>query len=194
MSSFDSDPNNFNNSTYNSQNRRGGFDDQPASDMRPGDMGAGGYDQQAHGRGRFDNDNSFGGGNDQSQQAPGRTNQFSASGYNDDSFGPTSEAQRGYGADNQRSYGDTTGTQGYGTGNDFENNRSTGTGSAHGTGNDFSGGQNDDSYGSGNTGTKPSFGDKLKGKCTAEVAAGKMTKNPEMVERGQERKVEGNNY
>ncbi|KAJ3975032.1 hypothetical protein EV361DRAFT_959793 [Lentinula raphanica] len=207
MSSFDSDPNNFNNTSYNnSQPRRSGFDDQYGS------SGTGGFDQQTSGRGRFD-DNSYGGGGyDQDQyQQSGRTNQFSSSGYNDDSFG-TSQTQRGYGAGNERGYGDTTGTQGYGTciaecfpppnafhynfairigtGNDFENSR-TGTGSAYGTGNDFSSGRDDDSYGSSNT-TKPSFGDKMKG--TAEVAAGKLTRNPDMVERGQERKVEGNNF
>ncbi|KAJ3728285.1 hypothetical protein C8R42DRAFT_258476 [Lentinula raphanica] len=185
MSSFDSDPNNFNNTSYNnSQPRRGGFDDQYGS------SGTGGFDQQTSGRGRFD-DNSYGGGGyDQDQyQQSGRANQFSSSGYNDDSFG-TSQTQRGYGAGNERGYGDTTGTQGYGTGNDFENSR-TGTGSAYGTGNDFSTGRDDDSYGSSNT-TKPSFGDKMKG--TAEVAAGKLTRNPDMVERGQERKVEGNNF
>ncbi|KAJ4482845.1 hypothetical protein C8J55DRAFT_605269 [Lentinula edodes] len=200
MSSFDSDPNNFNNTSYESQNRRREFDNQPDS-MRSGGMntGGGGYDQQAS---RFDNSNSNsmgGGGFD--QQTPGR-DQFSASGYNDDSFGPQSQTGRGGNPgrsefNNERSYGgDSTGTQAYGAGNDFENNRSTGygtgnTGSAYGTGNDFSGDRNDDSHGSGNN-NKPSFGDKMKG--TAEVAAGKMTKNPGMVERGQDRKTEGNNY
>ncbi|KAJ3869841.1 hypothetical protein EV359DRAFT_59454 [Lentinula novae-zelandiae] len=185
MSSFDSDPNNFNNTSYESQNRRREFDNQPDS-MRSGGMntGGGGYDQQAS---RFDNSNSMGAGGF-GQQTPGR-DQFSAS---DDSFGPQSQTGRSE-FQNERSYGGDS----YGAGNDFENNRSTGygtgnTGSAYGTGNDFSGDRNDESYGSGNNNNKPSFGDKMKG--TAEVAAGKMTKNPGMVERGQDRKTEGNNY
>ncbi|KAJ3917157.1 hypothetical protein F5877DRAFT_80207 [Lentinula edodes] len=193
MSSFDSDPNNFNNTSYESQNRRREFDNQPDS-MRSGGMntGSGGYDQQAS---RFDNSNSMGGGGFD-QQTLAR-DQFSASGYNDDSFGPQSQSQTGRSEfKNERSYGGDS----YGAGNDFESNRSTGygtgnTGSAYSTGNDFSGDRNDDSsYGSGNNNSnnKPSFGDKMKG--TAEVAAGKMTKNPGMVERGQDRKTEGNNY
>ncbi|KAJ3902409.1 hypothetical protein F5879DRAFT_1003190 [Lentinula edodes] len=186
MSSFDSDPNNFdntnNNSSYESQNRRREFTGQPG----------GGYDQQAS---RFDNSNSMGGGGFD-QQTPGR-DQFSTSGYNDDSFGPQSQSQTGRSEfKNERSYGGDS----YGAGNGTESNRSTGygtgnTGSAYGTGNDFSGDRNDDSsYGSGNNNSnnKPSFGDKMKG--TAEVAAGKMTKNPGMVERGQDRKTEGSNY
>ncbi|KAJ4475584.1 hypothetical protein J3R30DRAFT_3405849 [Lentinula aciculospora] len=192
MSSFDSDSNNFNNTAHDSQNRRHELNQ---DSMSPGGMNAGGYDHNLSGRAQFDDSMSAG----YDRQTPGR-NQFSGGGYNDDSFGTESQTGRGYGGStgqtgfDDRSYGDTTGTQGYGTGRDFENSRSTGAGntaSAYGTGNDFnSTSQNDESYDSEHT--KPSFGDKMKG--TAEVAAGKLSKNPGMVERGQERKTEGSNF
>ncbi|KAJ3930086.1 MAG: hypothetical protein NXY57DRAFT_348435 [Lentinula lateritia] len=147
--------------------------------------------------------------NDQQNQTSGR-DQFSSSATNDDPFGADSQTGQGYGAstnqsDYAQSYGDTTGSQqgsqgtGSRTGNEFENNNypdgdygsgNDNTSSGYGTSDGFSGNRNDNPYGSENT--KPSFGDKVKG--TAEVAAGKVTRNSDMVERGQERKVEGNNF
>ncbi|KAJ4482844.1 hypothetical protein C8J55DRAFT_559671 [Lentinula edodes] len=197
MASFDSNSNNdnFDSTGRDSQNRQVQFDQSDTVGSGMAGVGAGGY-------------------NDQQNQTSGR-DQFSSSANNDDSFGADSQTGQGYGAstnqsDYAQSYGDTTGYQqgsqglgsGDGTGNEFENNNpSTGNtahygagndnpSSGYGTSDDFSGNRNDNSYGSENT--KPSFGDKVKG--TAEVAAGKVTRNSGMVERGQERKVEGNNF
>ncbi|KAJ3877571.1 hypothetical protein F5051DRAFT_428830 [Lentinula edodes] len=194
MASFDSNSNNdnFDSTGRDSQNRQVQFDQSDTVGSGMAGVGAGGY-------------------NDQQNQTSGR-DQFSSSANNDDSFGADSQTGQGYGAstnqsDYVQSYGDTTGSQqgsqgtgnGNGSVNEFENNNHSAgnygsgndnTSSGYGTSDDFSGNQNDNSYGSENT--KPSFGDKVKG--TAEVAAGKVTRNSGMVERGQERKVEGNNF
>ncbi|KAJ3853769.1 hypothetical protein EV368DRAFT_81236 [Lentinula lateritia] len=189
MTSFDSNSNNnFDSTGPASQNRQVQFGQSDTVDSGMAGIGSGGY-------------------NDQQNQTSGR-DQFSSSANNDDSFGADSQTGQGYGAstnqsDYAQSYGDTPGAQqgwtGNGTGNEFENNNHSAgnygsgndnTSTGYGTSDDFSGNRNDDSYGSENT--KPSFGDKVKG--IAEVAAGKVTKNSGMVERGQERKVEGNNF
>ncbi|KAF8823722.1 hypothetical protein HHX47_DHR9000330 [Lentinula edodes] len=196
MASFDFNSNdNFDSTGPASRNRQVQFDQSDTVGSGMAGVGAGGY-------------------NDQQNLTSGR-DQFSNSANTDDSFGADSQTGQRYDAstnqtDYAQSYGDATGyqqgSQGLGsedgTGNEFENdNHSTGntahygagndnTSSGYGTSDDFSGNRNDNPYGSENT--KPSFGDKVKG--TAEVAAGKVTRNSGMVERGQERKVEGNNF
>ncbi|GAW07955.1 related to DDR48-Heat shock protein [Lentinula edodes] len=193
MASFDSNSNDkFDSTGPASRNRQVQFGQSDTVSSGMAGVGAGGY-------------------NDQQNQTSGR-DQFSSSANNDDSFGADSQTGQGYGAstnqsDYAQSYGDTTGSQqgsqgtgnGNGSGNEFENNNHSAgnygsgndnTSSGYGTSDNFSGNRNDNPYGSENT--KPSFGDKVKG--TAEVAAGKVTRNSGMVERGQERKVEGNNF
>ncbi|KAJ3869840.1 hypothetical protein EV359DRAFT_76277 [Lentinula novae-zelandiae] len=193
MASFDSNSNNDNsdNTGPASQNRQVRFGQSDTVGSGMAGIGAGRY-------------------NDQQNQTSGR-DQFPSSANNDDSFGTDSQTGQGYGAntnqsDYAQSYGDTTGSQqgsqgtGSRTGNELENNNHSAgdygsgndnTSSGYGDNNDFSGNRNDNSYGSENN-TKPSFGDKVKG--LAEVTAGKVTRNSGMVERGQERKVEGNNF
>ncbi|KAJ4493332.1 hypothetical protein C8R41DRAFT_919548 [Lentinula lateritia] len=210
MASFDSNSNNdnFDSTGRDSQNRQVQFDQSDTVGSGMAGIGAGRYNDQQNqtsGRDQFpssaNNDDSFGADSQTGQGYGASTNQ----------------------SDYAQSYGDTTGYQqgsqglvmvrsvnipltvpgsGNGTGNEFENDdHSTGntahygagndnTSSGYGTSDDFSGNRNDNPYGSENA--KPSFGDKVKG--TVEVAAGKVTRNSGMVERGQERKVEGNNF
>ncbi|KAJ7276886.1 hypothetical protein C8J57DRAFT_1504722 [Mycena rebaudengoi] len=75
------------------------------------------------------------------------------------------------------------GTGGYGAGN------TTSSSNEYGSGNQYSTGSSSNEYGdtSNNSGGKPSVGDKIKG--GAEELVGKVTKNPEMIERGQQRKA-----
>ncbi|KAJ6507571.1 hypothetical protein DFH09DRAFT_1334565 [Mycena vulgaris] len=75
------------------------------------------------------------------------------------------------------------GTDGYGAGN------TTSSSNEYGSGNQYSTGSSSNEYGdtSNNSGGKPSVGDKIKG--GAEKLVGKVTKNPEMIGRGQQRKA-----
>jgi len=140
-----------------------GFDSQNRAQDNISSTGMGGYNQQSSGV----DSPSMGGG--YGQQTTSR-DQFS--GGQSDSFG--------------RAAGDTTGTQGFGTGNDFENRPTSDGGGLTGTQN--YGTANDDNMTQSETSQmrQPGLGDKVKG--TAEIAAGKITHKPGMVERGEERK------
>ncbi|KAK7037252.1 hypothetical protein VNI00_011243 [Paramarasmius palmivorus] len=86
-------------------------------------------------------------------------------------------------------YGGSTGTKGFGTGNDYE--RSSPRGSPASSNNSLRSNRSRRSLQSNHSGRSkvdgPKLGEKLRG--TAEVVAGKMTKNKALVERGQERKT-----
>jgi len=89
-------------------------------------------------------------------------------------------------------YGTTRGSDNTGEGFMGGNDNVGGGYGSSGTG--AAGGYDQDSYGSGGarTGTKPSAGDKIMGGL--EKAAGKMTKNQGMAEKGAERASGGDNY
>ncbi|ESK88022.1 hypothetical protein Moror_10827 [Moniliophthora roreri MCA 2997] len=105
---------------------------------------------------------------------------------------------KGYGTGNEyehsdrvnsipNAYGGSTGTKGFGTGNDYERTspRSSPAASTHSSRSNHSGNHLHVDTKAKTKG--PKFGNKLLG--TAEVVAGKVTNNKDLVERGQERKT-----
>ncbi|KAF9066442.1 hypothetical protein BDP27DRAFT_1404351 [Rhodocollybia butyracea] len=147
--------NTFDNTGFDSQNPGRAQDDIPSTGMA-------GYDQQSS---AIDSPSVEGG---YGQQTTGR-DQFSGG------------QSHSLGSGQHRHAGDTTGTQGFGTGNDFENRPTTDVGAG------LTSTQNYGTSDEDNTQTRqPGLGDKIKG--TAEVTAGKVTRNTGMVERGEERK------
>ncbi|KAJ7600855.1 hypothetical protein C8J56DRAFT_1038479 [Mycena floridula] len=120
----------------------------------------------------------------------GRTNDFGSRRTEDNDFGHSERVGAG-GRDFNASSG-----AGVGNDNEFGRSERVGAGgrdfnasSGVGVGNDneFSGSQATDRSEFGSEHTKPKMGDKLRG--TAEELVGKATKNPELIERGQERKT-----
>lgn len=167
------------------------------------------------GRGQYDNQpqgGQFGGQGGQLDSQTG-SNQFGGAGDTDSSAWDNSQGQGGFGGQGglggqgrqQRS--DDFGGQGGGFDSNstsqgqggYQNQSSAGVGGNQ-SDSGYGGGNNPDdsryaaegAYGDqSNTGKKPGFGDKLMGGL--EKVAGKTTRNPGMVERGEDRKT-GENY